>query len=270
MRSTTFSRDSIRWLFAELLIIILGILLAFQVDEWQAESDSQDKLRMHLLNVHTEISYNLRSLEITLNRLESGKIPGLDGTIRFLSTPALELGDATAQIAAIWQSMGPASPWLNRGAFDAFKSSESYAFISDDGLGARIADAYEAYPVIIGQVETYQGNYPSVIQSYMPASAQSRFSHVRGYTMDSSTDENPTAPRISDIQSPIAALEALHKDAGRLLPLARTESAVATGNWYAMTRTTTEFSVVLDRIETRLDATYPGWRDISQAPQLEN
>ncbi|MEZ5489987.1 MAG: hypothetical protein R3F50_06665 [Gammaproteobacteria bacterium] len=56
----TSQSKSIRWLFAELSVVILGILIAFQVEEWRSESIDRDEelaaLGAILLDLENEVS----------------------------------------------------------------------------------------------------------------------------------------------------------------------------------------------------------------------
>ncbi|MEQ8313730.1 MAG: hypothetical protein RL839_12210 [Gammaproteobacteria bacterium] len=53
----------VRWLLAELLVIVLGILIAFQVDEWQTDRNNRISERESLTSINQDLKIELRELE---------------------------------------------------------------------------------------------------------------------------------------------------------------------------------------------------------------
>lgn len=255
--------QSVRWLVAELLVVVLGILIAFQVDEWRENRTSHQELRQHLLNLHSEINGNIFTLENVMWDLENTKIPALEESILFFNSQEVNGFEPEAQLKTLMESASTTRPWLRQGSYDAFKASESYGQLSEIQDGLILASTYEAYSVLIGQVDILGEKYHAAIQSYMPANLQSEVNNMRNYFLTSS------APRIADIEDEERAVEKIHQDAAQLLPLARIEAAAASGNWYAISRTAQNFYRTREVIETTLSSIYPGWREFSRpSPRL--
>lgn len=69
MQLFNLPKQSYRWLFAELVVVILGILIAFQVDEWREERSSELEERTILFGLRDEFIVNIETLAQVTSRL---------------------------------------------------------------------------------------------------------------------------------------------------------------------------------------------------------
>jgi len=253
--------QSVRWLFAELLVVVIGILIAFQVDEWREHRRSQDELRQHLLNLHAEINGNIFTLENVMWDLENTKIPALENAISFFSSQEINNGESEALIKTLMESASPVRPWLVQSSLDSFKASDSYSLLAELEGGLRLGGSYEAYSVLINQVDIIGNEYITEVQSYVPANYQAELNSMATYFSASS------APIIADPADKEHVVLEIQRNAAHLLPLARMEAAAATGNWYAISRAAAQFYRIRGDIESMLSQIYPDWREFSRRRQ---
>ncbi len=61
---------SYRWLLSELFVVVLGILVAFQVDEWRSERELQEQENAQLYALHADFTENVKRLEGVIDRQE--------------------------------------------------------------------------------------------------------------------------------------------------------------------------------------------------------
>lgn len=215
----------------EFFIIVTGILAALAVDEWRENRQEQEILDEYLADLASEVDSNLASLQ----NIRSGplrlKLEGLKTVIRFCQSDVIDVDDPDAFLTSLVRSADAASPWFVTHRFEALQNSGSLRLVRNPELTSSIAGAYEAPNVLLGQVETFRGGYRPFAAELIPARYQSRLNHLAGYV-----SVDTVAPVIDDRQDLDQVLQQIHAQRDRLLALARNESAVATGQWYAFAR----------------------------------
>lgn len=222
----TFRRGTI-----EFLIIVTGILAALAVDEWREDRNEQAVLDEYLVDLASEVDSNLASLHIVRDAMLREKIDGLQEVIRFCQSADIDVDDPDAFLAALARSADSASPWFVSHRFEALQNSGSLRLVRNPELAGWIASSYEAPDVLFGQIQSFRGSYRQFANQLIPARYQSRLNHLSGYV-----SAETRAPEIEDGQDTDQALRQIHAQRERLLALARNEAAVATGQWYALTR----------------------------------
>lgn len=65
------NNQSYRWLFAELSVIVLGVLIAFQVDEWRSERELREQEIAQLYALHDDFTENVKRLESVIDQQEN-------------------------------------------------------------------------------------------------------------------------------------------------------------------------------------------------------
>jgi len=255
-------------LAAELLIIVIGILLALGVDEWRQDRAELRVVGEHLSNVAAELRGNLCSVERIRARALQRKLDGLQVVLRFLQDPAPVVDDPTAVLQAFARSSSAAMPWLADNQYQALQNSGNARLVDELVPGMSLAGTYEGPRVLFAQVERIQGAYPIAVNELMPAQLQPRFSLLRGYAQGSE------APALEDDPDLGRAVARIHARRSQLLDLARNEAAAATAQWYALERLRQNFLSDLDTLRpwdkdtTPLEEQLAECRE-AQIPQLQ-
>jgi hypothetical protein len=156
-------------LAAELLIIVIGILLALGVDEWRQDRAELRVVGEHLSNVAAELRSNLCSVERIRARALQRKLDGLQVVLRFLQDPAPVVEDPAAVLQSFARSSSGAMPWLADNQYQALQNSGNARLVDELVPGLRLAGTYEGPRVLFAQVERIQGAYPIVVNELMPA-----------------------------------------------------------------------------------------------------
>ena len=99
-----WNRRSLSRAALEILSIVIGVLAALAVSEWQESKNNQERTRLALLNVHSELKKNLEILEIVhsnnvviVDKLSEGA-GAIEQDSQFL--PALQITESA------WQTLG--------------------------------------------------------------------------------------------------------------------------------------------------------------------
>ena len=58
------TRESVQWLFAELVVVVLGILIAFQIDEWRSELGNRDRVVTALTAILSDLDVGEREFDL--------------------------------------------------------------------------------------------------------------------------------------------------------------------------------------------------------------
>jgi hypothetical protein len=215
----------------EFLIVVAGILVALAVDQWRQDREELRILKESLADVAMEVHGNISTIERIRDKAMIRKMQGLETAIRFLSDPDGKANDPDALLQAFAFSASGATPWLVDDRFQALRNSGNLRLLRNDELAGHLTTAYEGPHVLFAQIDRIQGTYPTVVNEMLPASLQSTVNSTRWYA------RGATAPVIHDSATAAGAVEEIRGRRLELLRLARAESAVATGKWYALERT---------------------------------
>lgn len=227
----------------EIILIVIGVLIALWVDEWRSDLVERKAIQLHLAGIVGEVDSNRRTLHRIRDDSVSRQIAALEYVIHILDQPDPEIEDPERFIETLIASAKIRSPWFERNSFDSFRTSEHYHSSHIQGLTSFISDAYEAQTVLYGQRFDYRDAYKDTISQLVPARYQSENNEMRSYT--------PTrfsAPVIADKKPTNQVVAAIIDNRTELVQLARYKAERITGKWYAMTRIILEFQILRDEI----------------------
>ena len=236
-----FDRHTLRQMAAEFVVVVAGILVALAVDDWRNARQEERVSDEHLSDIAAEIRENLGTIERVQSGLEA-KFRSLEIVLRFLREDASS-ESAEAILHAFAVSIHEARPWLDDTQFRSFQNSGELRLLRDRQLKADLADLYAAPDALFPQVTRFRSNYPAAVAELLPAQLQTALNPMRWYT-----PEGIEAPTIADDDDLGRALDDLHAHRDELLPLARNEAAVATGNWYVLSRLKMQCEAALEQL----------------------
>lgn len=233
-----FFKGSVGQSALELVLIVVGVLVALWVDEWRGDREEKEILQQHLLGVVDEINQNLSTIHKIRDSALPEKMQALGVVIYILSQPEPDIDDPEKLIETLASSSWDLHPWFVRNRFDALRTSGSLHSLHIQKLASDLSDAFEAPKVLFSQPLVFEGNYSEVVQELIPARYQSKHSQLKSYVVGNH------APVILDNQSAEEAVRLIVSQKSHLVRLARNEAAVDTGKWYAMTRIKQDFESV--------------------------
>ncbi len=229
----------------EFLVIVIGVLVALAADEWRQERAELQDLDEHLASVLEEVRDNADTVRVVRGGISARKMAGLESVIAHLESEDPSVPDPEALLKDLAESAAVWRPFISRNSFDALKTSGLLRLARDDGLDDNISSTYEVPEILFGQVALIQGEYPIVVNEFIPSPYQSDLSGMRTYS-------GGKAPQIALDIGAAEAVALIHEERARLLRLARSETAVATAVWYALTRILDDFYELEQLLADRL------------------
>jgi hypothetical protein len=227
----------------EIILIVIGVLIALWVDEWRSDLAEKKSVQLHLAGIIGEIDSNRR----TLHRIRDSSVPrqiaALENVIHILDQPEPEIDDPESFIKTLIASAKIRSPWFERNSFDSLRTSEHYHSSYIQGLASYISDAYEAPSVLYRQRFDYRDAYKDTVSQIVPARYQSENNEMRSYT-----PARFSAPVIADKKPTNQVIAAIIDNRTQLVQLARYKAERITAKWYAMTRIILEFQRLRDEV----------------------
>jgi hypothetical protein len=133
----TASRQSLRWLLAELLVVVLGILIAFYVDGARQAGEDRREEAAILAALTAELDENQALLETRLDR-HTGR--GL-AAAQLLSVPSLNTPLSGDSLHILWERVLTPSTWNpNTGRSSAILSSGRLGLVRDADVRATVGN----------------------------------------------------------------------------------------------------------------------------------
>jgi hypothetical protein len=227
----------------EIILIVVGVLIALSVDEWRSDVGERKAIQLHLTGIVREVDSN----RWTLHRVRDVGVPrqiaDLEYVISTLDQVDPEIEDPERFIETLIASATIRSPWLGQNSFDSFRTSGHYHSSHIQALAANISDAYEAPTILYRDRFDDRDAYKDAVSQLVPARYQNDNNGMRSYT-----PARFLAPVIADEKSTNEVVAAIINNRSELVRLARQKAERITAKWYAMTRIILEFQLIRDEI----------------------
>jgi len=231
---------SLRNLLAEFVVVVAGILVALRIDNWRQHRQELRMVAEHLSDVALEVSGNVETVEHVQRALER-KRQALETVIAFLKNEPGSPDEAPEKVLrSLSVSTQLVAPWLRDNQFQALQNSGNLRLLRHSELANNLADSYAMPEVLFSQVRRLQSAYPAVLQGLLPARMQLSTNPLGVYV-----PQGVNAPLIADDEDIAVTLDRVRARRGELLPLARSEAAVCTAEWYALERMRLQLGVLL-------------------------
>lgn len=230
-------RGSIKESVFEILLIVIGVLLALWVDDWRANLAERKSVQRHLIGIKAEIDSNRLSLHVIRDRVLPTQFEALEQVIHVLSQPEPQIDDPESFVRTLMTSAQSPAPWLTKSSFDSFRTSEDFHSDYVRGVAEGLSGAYEAPNVLFYQRFAHDDAYADAISELLPARYQSEHNEMRGYV-----PSRFASPMIADEEPAAQAIAIIADDRLGIVRLARAKAKRLTGKWYAMTRIILGFS----------------------------
>jgi hypothetical protein len=227
----------------EVMLIVIGVLIALGVDEWRSEVADKKATQRHLVGIVTEVNTNRWSLHNIRDRVLPVQIAELEKVIRLLDQPAPNIDDPEEFIETLIRSSGNSSPWFMQNSFDSLKTSEQYHSPYIQGIVRHISAAFEATSILFRERFDHSDAYSDTVSRLVPARFQSENNEMAGHA-----PAKYSAPVIADNQPTDKAIATILDNRTQLVQLARYKAERITAKWYAMTRILLEFQDLRDEI----------------------
>ena len=145
-------KQSFRWLFAELTVVVLGVLIAFQVEEWR-NSQTQEEFQEAMLDaILLDLQDEQREISIFID-MAARQIQASQDLIALLNS---EEPATASELVDLFRTAWVSRTWLPNGAtYNSLIQTGNLSQLSDDELQQALFDYY-AWTGYIGiQTESF-------------------------------------------------------------------------------------------------------------------
>lgn len=155
-------KNQIAWLNygMDLLVVVIGILIAFQLNRWAAERQQATLVDNHLQQIREEAKFNRATLQSTLELNETNLVK-LDTIFTLLRTS--KDYDKINEMSMDLLNLGVAYFWKN--AYENLTESGDFRFIREFDLRQQVVRLYETYKLTESYDEISRNLY---MQDYFP------------------------------------------------------------------------------------------------------
>jgi len=132
----------IDWLnhFLEFIVVVVGILLAFQLNTWSEENNQRHMVVEHMENIKNETFQNLNSLSLAVNRGKKKQVL-IDSMLNLVIAGKIERSISGLS----FQLMHINYAYLKITAFETLSQSGDIRFIEDFKMKNELVALYEYY-----------------------------------------------------------------------------------------------------------------------------
>ena len=243
MITRTIFKGSFGRSIVEVILIVIGVLIALWVDEWRSELAEKKAIQLHLAGIVSEIDSNRWTLHVIRDRAVPEQIAALENVIRLLDQPEPKIDDPESFIETLIRSSESPSPWFQQNSFDSLRTSEQYHSSYLQGLVRDISGTYEATNILFRERFDHGDAYKDAVRRLVPARYQSENNEMRSYT-----PARFSAPVIADRKPTDQVIATIIDNRTKLIQLARSKAERITAKWYALTRILLGFQAIRDEI----------------------
>lgn len=160
-------RKYLVYALGEILLVMIGILLALQVNNWNETRKNRTLQVKYLNDIQEELVNNQRLMErLVLNRV-SRKIEGLQ-KVKSYANNSYEVKDTLAFLldASFGAVFGNGIEFLNSSIFEELKNTGNIQLLSNDSLKLQILNYYHFVDKQILNVRYYVSDYQKMINGH--------------------------------------------------------------------------------------------------------
>lgn len=168
-KTSTIARA--RWLLAETLVVVLGILIALAVDEFRTERAELQQERDYIKRMQSDLEGDLAFLSETyFPRLHDKRtaLESIAPIVRGQSPVPEDIFDYLINVS-LGGLIGTASPhWFNDTTFQDLRATGNFRLIGDPEIRAKITDYYVMQDAEAARIKARSTGYVMFVHSIIP------------------------------------------------------------------------------------------------------
>ena len=172
MTANLLSAQKLRWLFAETLVIVLGVLIALGLDDYRTNQYERRLAIDYVQRIQNDLSRDLEYIDriwVQRLRIKRESLEAIAPIIRRQSQVPDDVEGFLKQVARGGIAGTSASAWYTDTTFQDMRATGNLRLIRDPGIRAQISEYYEAVQSEALRVEARFTNYASYVHSLLPA-----------------------------------------------------------------------------------------------------
>jgi competence protein ComGC len=131
-----------RYAVGEIVLVVIGILIALQVNNWNEDRIEQNRIKKYAKSLIKDLQNDIEMMEVSRNQAEIS-FKSIDSLRRYVNETETEKLSNSVLFVLTRDIMYRPYKW-NRSTLDELKSSGGLRFISNDSLAKKIV-AYETF-----------------------------------------------------------------------------------------------------------------------------
>ena len=138
-----FTASNYGTLALELVVVILGILIAFQIDRWAEDKRDREQEFDYLARLKNDLQIEIQSMDAALQHAES-RIAAVAILEDVLANPSVALEQPVAVAVAVETATWRSFPQINAFVYSELQSTGNLALIQSDLLRRELANHYSS------------------------------------------------------------------------------------------------------------------------------
>ena len=172
MADKLLSTAKARWLFAETLVIVLGVLIALALDDYRTERDERQLEIDYVQRIQTDVNRDINYLTTNWYPRLDGKSAALDAiapVVRHQVPVPEDVETFLINVSRGGMQGASIAGWVNDITFRDLRSTGNFRLIRSPDVRAQIGNYYSIVDSQIKRVEARDTNYVSFVHSVLPA-----------------------------------------------------------------------------------------------------
>lgn len=160
---------SFRWLLAELVIVVVGVLIALWVDQWISDQNERELERQYVSRLTTDLNEDINRFTDFINGLLNEKQVFLQELEKLDGVPS-NIDRSIFNSSNIRASGVRTLPESQSSTFREMESSGNIRLLADTRIRVAVEDYYDNFELMWGILEEPIGNYRRIIAESIPGS----------------------------------------------------------------------------------------------------
>ena len=160
------SRQDWQSVVVEIMVVVVGILFALQVDTWNESRKDRNVEQIYLQRLSADLQGDIDGFK-NLRRIFQEKFEFIE-EIKSGFTPEHIEHDARSWLERLRYSLYVSLPTVRSATFDELAGSGQLAFIQDLTLRTALAEYYAEYSLMLGILAEPIGNYKVLVYENFP------------------------------------------------------------------------------------------------------
>jgi hypothetical protein len=172
MTDKIISIAKIRWLFAETLVIVLGVLIALGLDEYRTDRYEQGLAIDYIQRIQGDVAQDIQYLSTSWTPRLKIKHQSLDAVapvIRGMAPIPEDLDEFFRNVARAGMLGASVTDWVTDTTFQDLRSTGNLRLIRSSEIRAAITSYYAALRNQLARVESRHTDYVAFVHSIVPA-----------------------------------------------------------------------------------------------------
>jgi len=166
----------LRYAIGEILLVVIGILIALQINNWNADRMDRKKEREYLVNFLEEMKRDSVFLNVFWKKDYPEKVKGLELARQYVKYP-LEIDDTAAFFSSIGKGgkLSRAAVFEESSTYQDIISTGNLKLIRNKDLQLHIIQYYTSISTTIVYMDNLRGEYATFTNSLIPYNPQEQY-----------------------------------------------------------------------------------------------